>query len=59
MIDKNEAPEGYEAIDGYMCSLCCFGDDGIIACCLQSKCLPSERKDGENVVFKKIELDDE
>ena len=55
MIDKHEAPEGYEAFaeeDG-ICEGCAFNDTND---CLFDKdiiCVPNDREDGQEVIFKK------
>jgi len=55
MIDKNEAPEGYEAFaeEGGFCKGCVFK---YINDCLHDKsitCVSCDREDGEEVIFKK------
>jgi hypothetical protein len=56
MIDKNEAPKGYEAVkeDQGPCIGCIFdrGSDCLKGA-LQSSCLGDKREDGEDVMFKK------
>ena len=55
MIDKNEAKEGYEAVeeeDG-ICEGCAFNGSHE---CLSDKsiiCVPEDREDGQEVIFKK------
>jgi len=58
MIDKNEAPEGYEAVE--------YGDDYCNPCalyntnhCQAALCMGSRRTDGHSVTFKKIEIKEE
>ena len=51
MIDPNEAPEGYLAVEGSGCFGCAFTyvDEG----CLGAICGGGYRKDGCNVIFVK------
>lgn len=51
MIDPNEAPEGYLAMEGEMC----FGCEVpfLSGVCLRSRCGKETRKDGCNVIFVK------
>jgi len=56
MVDKNEAPEGYEAISDegmghvWACEKCAFHFTG----CPKISCYPEARKDKEYVYFKKV-----
>jgi hypothetical protein len=59
MIDKNEAPEGYEAFaqEEEACRGCAFNETND---CLFDKdiiCVFHDREDGEEVIFKKKELE--
>ena len=50
-IDKTDAPKGYEPLAGdtcYKCDLTCLSNE-----CLRANCLPDDRRDGRNVVFRK------
>jgi len=52
MIDENEAPEGYKAVESkhsLTCGGCCFIDDD----CTAFECNASERKDKSYVIFVK------
>jgi len=53
MIDPKEAPEGYEAVRGY-CYDCCFFI-GMSCPDPDLNCHASTRKDGETVIFRKVE----
>ena len=57
MIDKNEAPEGFEAVSDQwlelgtgICDRCDYCDECGFG--LYMPCTDEERKDGENVIFK-------
>ena len=50
MVDPNEAPEGYLAMEGE-CFGCAFKH--VSADCLSVECVASRRKDGHNVIFVK------
>ena len=51
MIDPNEAPEGYFAVESDWCILCAL--KYMSAECLSAKCVASHRKDGHPVIFVK------
>ena len=51
MIDPNEAPEGYLAVEGSGCFGCAF--KYISADCLSAECAAGRRKDGHYVIFVK------
>ena len=51
MIDKNEAPEGYLAVESEVCFGCAF--KYMQADCLSAECGASLRKDGHYVIFVK------
>ena len=60
MVDKNEAPEGYEAVgkdeNGFCCTHCVFNVNGCIRkdiCGAGITCSCSDRKDKEEVYFIK------
>jgi len=58
MIDKNEAPDGYEAVkSGYLdcCSNCVFDTNGYTKNehCKEGSCHSEDRTDGEEVYFIK------
>ena len=52
MIDPNEAPEGYLAVEGSGCFWCAFKDTPPDDC-LSAECRASRRKDGHCVIFVK------
>jgi hypothetical protein len=69
MINPNEAPEGYRAVEPLY-----FDNDGLGACdecnmyetledgslkfnCNEYDCIADNRKDGQDVIFKEIEKD--
>ena len=52
MIDPNEAPEGYLAVEERGCFGCAFNDKPLNDC-LSVECEASRRKDGHSVIFVK------
>ena len=52
MVDPNEAPEGYLAVEGSGCFWCAFNDMPLDDC-LSAECEASRRKDGHYVIFVK------
>ena len=51
MIDPNDAPRGYVAVEGNGCFGCAFKYRS--ADCLYAECTASHRKDGHYVIFVK------
>ena len=51
MVDPNEAPEGYLAVECCGCDGCAF--KYISAECLSAECASKRRKDGHYVIFVK------
>ena len=56
-VDETEAPEGYRAEkEKRSCEECDFNDGGFSSTCTcQFPCANICRKDGQNVIFKKVE----
>ena len=52
MIDKNEAPEGFEAVEDKGCENCCFVSQPSINCFFINFQFET-RKDGHDVIFVK------
>ena len=54
MIDKNDAPEGYEAIEASLgCDGCAFYVNNNKTCKPPAGCFIDQRKDGYSVIFVK------
>lgn len=56
MIDKNEAPEGYEAVkfeggEGHHCDACAFKGAELTDMCFSNPCGMAVRKDRTHVYF--------
>ena len=51
-IDKTDAPNGYEPLAGDTCLKCELGC--LTEACLRANCLTDERRDGRNVVFRRL-----
>lgn len=53
IVDKNDAPEGYEAVAAILCHGCWFYVTGDDHDCEERQCGKSERTDEQNVIFIK------
>ena len=53
MINPNDAPEGYVAIESFGCKECAFFEEDIF--CRTAKCCPAARSDNSFVIFIKKE----
>lgn len=53
-IDRNDAPEGYEARAANSgCTSCAFIGRGLAECSTERRCLPVDRTDKQDVIFVK------
>lgn len=54
MIDRNDAPDGYEARAANSgCTSCAFIGRGLAECSTERRCLPVDRTDKQDVIFVK------
>ncbi len=53
MINPNEAPAGFEAVEYIECAKCVFADAPVNDC-FDYKCFSHKRKDKERVMFRAL-----
>jgi len=65
-VDMFDELEGYTTQDGSLCLRCAFAikeelhtDCERNSLCLRARCMPDQREDGRNVIFVKIQLDNQ